>query len=186
MSQLHRATMCHYLCCELNSRESFAQSRNFEFYRLRPTRTNRLQLLIRKPFEQKKASATALVLFALNGSRISRELIRANDSPKKSIRANWPSMVVQIGVWFPSWILRHNFRMQLVCLQLEASCLQFRLFAYNCVWELFFAYNWSFSTHSGSFLLKKLRCKQNSSNCKRKELQATRGRDAGCIMGNGP
>ena len=28
-------------------------------------------------------------------------------------------------------------RMQLFCLQLEASCLQLSFFAYNCVWELF-------------------------------------------------
>ena len=52
------------------------------------------------------------------------------------------------------------------CLQLEASCLQFSFFAYNCVLELF-AYNWSFVANNWSFLLTiELLCLQweNASN----------------------
>ena len=69
---------------------------------------------------------------------------------------------------------------QLLCLQLEASCLQLSFFAYNCVWELFclsfysqfelFCIQLSFFAHNGKVFLRSSSadCKQRSSTVSEK------------------
>ena len=80
-------------------------------------------------------------------------------------------------------------RMQPFCLQLEASCLQLRFFAYNCAWELLclqlelvnlqfelFCLQLSFFAYNGKVFLRSTStdCKQRSSTVSKKAPTVSR------------
>ena len=131
----------------------------------------------------RKACATMLPIFCC----------RPLDTTCFKIATNFVTQIrSQLGTWSGASAdlvnARHSWkRIQLVCLQLDASRLQSSFFAYSDSWKLFylqlelfhlqlgfFCYNWSFLTYSGKYVwaakfglwAEKLRRKQENSNCK--------------------